>query len=516
MAESSTGNELPASDSSSPIDSLSNDAKAYTIYFNPGTSVSEVKTYVAALPDRGKGKEDWRFENPQYATTLTDAEANERRNDKIVFTILPKERRRLYWARAPNFKRADTPSRAHGDLYRRDPSTVPLNLISKAKDHEESKEFNSYLFHPSRGAGTTIYFVDSGINKNHVEFKDRGAGVETTGWCVSRSYTGGDKPDTGDDALTDYAMWNNRIGEYLGHGTGVASLAAGKNLGVASRANIVMVKAAGGITTYNRLPLPPVDEVHATDDGYRSLLKKIIQDIETKGLRRKAVVNLSVVSPWRPDPKGHDELEQIFDEFLTECEKNEVLVVSAAGNWGNKWQHKQGGGPEKDEVIVSGRTGRFRTQGKPWTREYDLPARLMPKHPNALLSVGATNLDGSLWVSTTPPDKNSQYPISVFAPGNEIKKACPYSNTATTMRPGTSYATGFVSGLAAYIMGLPDDITHLANSENFLQDLGNIIKSDAWQRVKDPRDFDFPIERLNYHEWFPDTLPTIYNGAWKG
>ena len=69
------------------------------------------------------------------------------------------------------------------------------------------------------GAGVTVVVIDSGVNADHSEFGDR------VRWSVN--FTGDDAPD-GDDKD--------------GHGTGVASIAAGSTIGIAPEASIAALR----------------------------------------------------------------------------------------------------------------------------------------------------------------------------------------------------------------------------------------------------------------------------------
>lgn len=77
-------------------------------------------------------------------------------------------------------------------------------------------DFTQFAYHPSAGAGVTVYVIDSGILTTHPDFEGRAswgktfAGVESVDEC--------------------------------GHGSHVAGTIAGKTYGVAKKASLIAVK----------------------------------------------------------------------------------------------------------------------------------------------------------------------------------------------------------------------------------------------------------------------------------
>ncbi|MDX3383175.1 S8 family peptidase [Streptomyces niveiscabiei] len=113
----------------------------------------------------------------------------------------------------------------------------------------------SYRAPASRGAGVTVYVIDTGVRVTHQEF----AGRASHGW----DFVGGDA----------YA------GDGNGHGTHVAATVAGATLGVAREARVVSVRVL--------------------DDSGAGTIARTIAGIDwvTRHARRPAVANLSLGGP---------------------------------------------------------------------------------------------------------------------------------------------------------------------------------------------------------------------------
>ena len=117
-------------------------------------------------------------------------------------------------------------------LQERENSDDQLRIISQ----KQSAELANYLFDPLLGAGSTIYVLDSGFNLQHQEFAPGGHDRRVDSVYVSNAFTLlPQEPNRN--------IWAPEgMEDYSGHGTAVASVAAGITHGVASGADLVMVK----------------------------------------------------------------------------------------------------------------------------------------------------------------------------------------------------------------------------------------------------------------------------------
>jgi|GEM_PF-2089116 len=111
-------------------------------------------------------------------------------------------------------------------------------------DQNTAAPTNRYAYQTD-GTGVTVYVVDSGVNKWHQEF---GGARVTAGYNSSGDNMPADDPCLGFALIpgTADAERSNYIRQifYASHGTGVASMAAGRRVGVAKAATIVPVKVA--------------------------------------------------------------------------------------------------------------------------------------------------------------------------------------------------------------------------------------------------------------------------------
>ena len=503
LAASPTAVIPPTTNSTSSTDANSTITQEYILDFKDGTSLEAFEEYVQKLPDHGvQGFEMIGPYRPSYITNLTQAEADERRSDSIIKGI---------WPNVPYIaidlemeKRGDRPTN-NRNLWVRDPSTLHLSLMSKDQNFPESEDFYGFLFHPSQGSGTTIYALDRGLNTNHDEFQNRQGA--TSGWCVPNSVTGANAPDTGPNALKEYAGWNETARHYIGHGTSTASVAVGKTLGVASNANFIMVKHSNGLATFDLPPAAPFSETTPIPLVLRWAFNSIIQDVKAKNLQRKAVFYTGMMAVYDPTIMGQDSQNEVWKEFIEDCQNNEIIVVVPAGNYGNNWSHGAGKAPSQQAYSQGMR-------GAPWTRDLEVPNRLVTAFPN-VITVGGITGNGSLDWATTPVGFFGTEPNTVYALSDNVKVAAYYDNHGLRLASGNSFSAPMIAGLVSYFLGLPDSMTNLKSSQNFFQDVKQMITDNAWQRVSDDKLISFPTTRLNYANVIPTAVPAAYNGAWK-
>ena len=222
------------------------------------------------------------------------------------------------------------------------------------------------------GVGVHLYIMDSGINGSHVEFAGR-HGATAYGGCAI-------------NGLGFVGPWSDQVG----HGTGVAGLAAGATYGVAKNAIIHSVRIfCNSITT-------SCDEVVAGLDW-------LVGHVEYP-----AVVNMSF---------GDDHNCFSVETATASVIAHGITAVKAAGN----------------ENIDA-----FQDRGN---------------RPAGLIVVGASDqTDGRAFFGTGGLASNYGPTLALFAPGALQRSAGINSSTDSTFFNGTSAAAPLAAGAAANLL----------------------------------------------------------------
>ncbi|KAM0276190.1 hypothetical protein ACHAQH_006997 [Verticillium albo-atrum] len=235
-----------------------------------------------------------------------------------------------------------------------------LNRLSNAQPAN-----GNYVFDTTGGEGITVYVVDTGIRTDHSEFTGRATfGVNTV---------------------------DNIDEDQNGHGSHVAGTIGGQTFGVAKSANIVAVKVLDGTGA-------------GSNAGVLDGMQFIINDVQQKNLRGKAVMNMSLGGPQ--SAAVNRAVQALFDAG--------VVPVVAAGN------------------------------------ENQDAANTSPASAPSAITVGAIDASNDQKASFS----NFGADVDIFAPGVDILSVGITSNTATDTLSGTSMASPHVAGLAAYMMAL--------------------------------------------------------------
>lgn len=218
-----------------------------------------------------------------------------------------------------------------------------------------------------------------------------------------------------------------------GHGTRMAAMAAGNELGIAPYAQLVIVKW---------LSQPKEVQGSKFFDWMMAALRDILLDIQARGSGTSSVIEQALIlrsksgQPFfSPGSPYHLLYENLFATGVT--------VVTGAGN------SALDGSPEIDAY----------------------PAFLGTTTDYPIIIVGGVNSDGSIWPKTQGLQSGR---IDVFALGSNIVSA--EANTdpdGEVITSGTSGASAAVSGLVAYFLGLQ---TAMA------QKVGDPILFSAWMR----------------------------------
>ncbi|KAL9079723.1 MAG: hypothetical protein Q9157_001396 [Trypethelium eluteriae] len=291
-----------------------------------------------------------------------------------------------------------------------------------------------------------------------------------------------------------------------GHGTKTASVAAGKNIGVASNANIVCVNTASS----NGLR----DNEH---DILEAAFRWIRDDIRSKHLQKRAVILYTESFDLLWGDPAREPTTAVFEKWIPRFKAVYAPFVIAAGNDGQKWWVPGQGAREDPDPVQ---------RIVPMSLDYSIPQRLGPVP--GMITVGGTNQYGQLWTDTTPKAPNGHGRIDVYAMADDIEVA--KAGTHDTDEDfGTSYAAAATAGVIAYALGIDRLRNSLGNTPDlFFRNLRGKLRnaaastadiSLAFQRV-DTNHFlpsNENLQSLPYARYgLPQQLPVVYNQIWNG
>ena len=229
--------------------------------------------------------------------------------------------------------------------------------------------------------------------------------------------------------------------DYNGHGTAVASVAGGISQGVASQANLVIIKFRNAAAQLG----VGINQIRSvTSAALRDAWDYAINDViarRNNGDTGKFVINMSygkvydqqmvpglaVLTPTTgfarggPLPTLH---ELIMDRVIPFAAENDIVVTIPTGN----------DAPTSLAMVTPQNLGTT---------------------DNALITVAGVERDGSLFTNSNPV-LGTGGSITVYAAAREVLVASTDSDTSTTMLTGTSLASPAVAGMAAYFFSLPE------------------------------------------------------------
>lgn len=225
---------------------------------------------------------------------LSDADAETVRKDPIVLFANPITEDDGQALVLPNqdhdtrtLNKRDLPQ----SLNQRDKSDYHLGLLSARNQKNDPTKLPNYVFEPTLGKGQTIYVIDTGYRADHPDFDK--SEREVREFVVPNRYTL-DPWELARDIQAPEDMT-----DINGHGTLVASIAAGYTHGVASLANLVIVKFRNSAQN----PLKPDDKTlkprgvsdSALEAAYQWIFGDIARQKKKEGAdpNAKFVINMS-------------------------------------------------------------------------------------------------------------------------------------------------------------------------------------------------------------------------------
>ncbi|HVE69799.1 MAG TPA: S8 family serine peptidase [Thermoanaerobaculia bacterium] len=284
------------------------------------------------------------------------------------------------------------------------------------------------------GAGSVIYVMDTGVLASHAEFATDAGTRVVAGLDATQTIAIGRSKCTSDNKATAPCFDDVEELASASHGTGVASIAAGKNVGVAPEATVISVRVMNerGLAT-TRTYLDGLNAIiaHAWDPAAPDFHTGIVNISgwvleRLNGVPARDVVPYAVVeqkirqmiagvdAEGNPDPKG----------------KRFLFVVAANNTDG-------GCGP-------AGTIDRF-------------PALLGHKI-EGVVTVGGMTADNRSWSGTCRGG------VEVLAPAQGIFSATitaadHYRGRRPNLRSGTSFAAPIIAGIAARMLADRPDLT---------------------------------------------------------
>ena len=285
------------------------------------------------------------------------------------------------------------------------------------------------------GAGAVVYIMDTGVLATHAEFAATGGGSRViAGFDATGAVSIGSSACTSTNkALAPcYANLNEVVG--ASHGTSVASLVAGRHVGVAPEAQIVSVRVMN-------------ESALATTRTYLDGLNAIVEHAwkPSSPQFRTAVVN---ISGWVLEKlaSNHDEKPVTF-AIVEQKIRDMISGVDALGHPdpnGKRFLFVVAGNNVDNGCGRSGVVDRF-------------PATL-GKEIDGLITVGGMTAENSWWPGACHGG------LEILAPSQGIFSASitatdHYRGTKPNLRSGTSFAAPIISGIAARLLSENPSLT---------------------------------------------------------
>ncbi|HEX7153750.1 MAG TPA: S8 family serine peptidase [Thermoanaerobaculia bacterium] len=286
----------------------------------------------------------------------------------------------------------------------------------------------------NRGAGAVVYVMDTGVMAGHDEFRsEQGsrviAGFDTASVRVGASRCESDNKATA-PCYEDYSELTA-----ASHGTGVASIVAGRNVGVAPDAFLVSVRVMN-------------ERGLATTRTYLDGLDAIIRHSYSAGAPqfRTAVVN---ISGW------------VLERLSSSSDSTPVVPYSAVAK---KMREMIAGVDADGRPSANGRRFLFVVAGNNIDGGCGeagfvdrFPATL-GRETAGLITVGGMTVDNQPWSGTCRGG------VEVLAPAQgifsaTITSADHYRGRRPNLRSGTSFAAPVIAGIAARLLADRPDLT---------------------------------------------------------
>lgn len=349
----------------------------------------------------------------------------------------------------------------------------------------------------SDGKGVTAYVVDSGVLRFHQEFADPDTNVTSSHLNPAESSrvkeifeanlaaAGGrdvlpssaPHPDCGmpppfGEPLDGRRWWwptpwydptvaggFGRVAGNADHGTGVAAILGGLNIGVAKEVTIVPVKAIGCGAD--------ADAAYLINSLEWVLIKE-----KAKSPRQPAVVSISIArvlcDAGLCDGRATDLELQMLEQALAALTENGIPVFASANNF------------QKDACSnIPPRMSRRGGRGKVITvggLEKDRDRRWYGKDNGGQAGISASN--HGVCVDIMAPAENMPVP---WSKGWSAYRSASTAPETASLTSGTSYAAPIVAGIAARLLSEDPDLWDELNNTTSTDD--ERVTDNVWQRI---------------------------------
>lgn len=363
-AQDSTKNEAcEFNPDGTPVQTVSEDTKKrakrdedtprpYLVTTVDGITLAQYEEFAKKPPLGDKQGDIIAFDEVEWVScqylNLTDAEAAIVRQDPIIAWAEPMSEEDGEALVIPNhggtnslYTRATLPQ----SLNQRDDSAAHLRLLSARNQKNDPAQLPNYVFEPSLGQGQTIYVLDTGYRKSHQEFD--ASEREVRDFVVPNRHT------LALGSLSDDQKGPEDMADINGHGTMVASIAAGYVSGVASKANLVVVKMRNSAKNPQNPESDKLIPRGVTDSALEFALSWTFKDIEQQRRQNtdpnaKYIINLSYGKRCHSQGLWQTILTRnlgwikesaqgkinTMERALRKCKDKDITLVVAAGNDG--------------------------------------------------------------------------------------------------------------------------------------------------------------------------------------
>lgn len=291
-----TKKRTSTSESSTPT------AAPYFLSTKEGTDPAVFDSYLKSIGKENEGPMGKYPSSPWQSQmiNLTAEQAADAEAQSFMFLVLlvmepPEVPQKMIFSQSSE---QDIQARAPQDLVRRPNSDTHLRILSSRMNPAVGDLFADmdmttplsdllpYLYDPVLGKGQTIYIVDEGFGIDHLELALGNSGRTVSWHYLPDSVTLGTTPI--DDRTPE------DIRTYSGHGTHIASIAAGHTHGVASNANLVLVKHKNAAR--NKFKKESIINRDVTQQAMEDTWSWMVEDVTARrnaGDNGKFIVNLS-------------------------------------------------------------------------------------------------------------------------------------------------------------------------------------------------------------------------------